>query len=152
MLLIATFTLLILHTLGVTDTGVRMDFKTISRGVWSGYTSQAYYVIQDAEEWARIWNLHQQIFIPSTPPPPIDFSNATVIAVFMGECRTTGYSIGVEEIIDTGLTVIVKVEKIYPGKGCVVGMALTHPYHMVQTSKIGKHVIFETSEKTVNRS
>ena len=150
LLIIVAFTFLTLHTLGLIGTGARMDFKTISKGVWSGHTSQAYYAIQDAEEWTRVWNQHQQIFIPPTPPPTIDFSNATVIAVFMGECRTTGYSIEVKEIIGTGLTVIVKVEKVYPGKGCVVGMALTHPYHIVQTNKINKHVIFETSEITVN--
>ncbi|MEM0357520.1 MAG: protease complex subunit PrcB family protein [Candidatus Bathyarchaeia archaeon] len=85
-------------------------------------------------------------------PPEIDFSTATVIAVFMGQCPTTGYSIEVEEIIDTGLTVVVKVEKVYPGKNCVAGEALTYPYHIVKTSKINKQVIFQTFERTVNCS
>lgn len=68
----------------------------------------------------------------------------------MGECRTTGYSIEVKEVIDTGLTIVVKVEKTCPGKDCVVGEALTHLYHIIKTNKIGKHVIFQTSERTAN--
>lgn len=145
---------LVLHALGLTNTGTRLDFQTISKGVWSGHTGRAYYVIQNAEDWVRIWNQHQQILLPYRPPyeppPEIDFSEATVIAVFMGECRTTGYSIEVKEVIDTGLTIVVKVEKTCPGKDCVVGEALTHPYHIIKTNKIGKHVIFQTSERTAN--
>ncbi|MEM3704112.1 MAG: protease complex subunit PrcB family protein [Candidatus Bathyarchaeia archaeon] len=148
--LIAMFALLALHTLDVTSTGAKMGFKTISKGVWSGHTSQSYYVIQDADEWARVWNEHQQIFTPQRSPPDIDFSEATVIAVFMGQCPTTGYSIEVREVIDTGLAVIVKVEKTYPGRGCIVGEALTNPYHIVQTGKISRNVIFEFSTRTVN--
>lgn len=148
----AATTVLVLHALGITNTGVRLEFQTISKGAWSGHTSHAYYVIQDMEDWWRIWRQHQQIFVPPRPPPEIDFSTATVIAVFMGQCPTTGYSIEVEEIIDTGLTVVVKVEKVYPGKNCVVGEALTYPYHIVKTSKINKQVIFQTFERTVNCS
>ncbi|GEM_PF-1077733 len=149
-LYVIAITVLVLHTLGITNTGARLEFQTIAKGVWSGHGNHAYYVIQDSDDWISVWSQHQQIFIPQHPPPEIDFSKAAVIAVFMGECRTTGYSIEVKEIIDTGLTIIVKVEKVYPGKNCIVGLALTCPYHIIQTSKINKHVIFQTSERTVN--
>jgi hypothetical protein len=36
------------------------------------------------------------------------------------------------------------VEKIYLGKGCGMGMAITHPYHIVKVYKIDKYVTFET--------
>jgi len=147
---ITVITVLVLHALGITNTGARLEFQTVDIGFWSGHVNHAYYVVQDSADWIRIWNQHQQIFIPQHPPPEIDFSKATVIAVFMGECRTTGYGIGVQEIIDTGLTVVVKVVKVYPGKNCIVGEALTHPYHIVKTSKIDKHVIFQTSETATN--
>lgn len=148
----AATTILVLHALGITNTGVRLEFQTISKGAWSGYTSHAYYVIQNMEDWRRVWRQHQEIFIPLRPPPEIDFSETTVIAVFMGPCPTTGYDIEVKEIIDTGFTVVVKVERVYPGKNCVVGEALTYPYHIVKTSKINKQVVFQTSERTVSCS
>lgn len=151
-LLTAVTAILVLHTFGVTNTGARLEFQTIDKGGVSGHTSQAYYVIQNVGEWERIWNQHQQIFIPQLPSPEIDFSETTVIAVFMGECRTTGYSIEVKEVIDTGLTIVVKVEKVYPSKNCVVGQALTYPHHIIKIGKIGKHVIFQTSERMANCS
>lgn len=151
---IAVTTVLVLHVLGITNTGARLEFQTISKGSWSGHVNHEYYVIQNIEDWTRVWNQHQQVLIPysppSEPPPEIDFSKATIIAVFMGECPTTGYSIEVKEVIDTGLTIVVKVEKVYPGKGCMVGEALTYPYHIIETSKISKQVIFQTSERAAN--
>lgn len=148
----AVTTVLVLHALGVTNNGVRLEFQTIGKGVWSGHAGHAYYVIQNIEDWQRVWNQHQQCFVPQCPPSEVDFSEATVVAVFMGECPTTGYGIEVKEIIDTGLTVVIKVEKAYPDKNCVVGEALTHPYHIVKTGKISKQVIFQTFERETSCS
>lgn len=149
-LLVATIAILVMHALGITNTGTRLDFQTIDKGAWSGHTEQAYYVIQNLEEWVHVWNQHQQIFIPQHPHPEINFSEATVIAVFMGMCRTTGHSVEVKEVIDTGLTIVVKVEKVHPGKNCIVGLALTYPYHIIKICKINKHVIFQTTERIAN--
>jgi hypothetical protein len=84
---------------------------------------------------------------PQDPLHEIDFSEKTVIAVFMGTCLTTGYEIEVKQVIDTGLSIVVKVEKIHPGEECVVGESLTNPYHMVEVDKISKHIIFDTSTR-----
>jgi hypothetical protein len=89
---------------------------------------------------------------PQDPLPVVDFSKTTIIAVLMGTCPTTGYEIEVKEIIDTGLSVVVKVEKTYPGEGCVVGQMITHPYHIVKVDKIGKYVIFDTSTRVIECS
>ncbi|MFP3984569.1 MAG: protease complex subunit PrcB family protein [Candidatus Bathyarchaeia archaeon] len=37
----------------------------------------------------------------------------------MGQCTTTGHAIEIKEIIDTGLSLVVKVEKLHPGSGCM---------------------------------
>lgn len=85
--------------------------------------------------------------IPPNPPPETDFSEKTIIAVFMGTRMTTGYAIEVKAILDTGLLIVVKVEMTYPGRECVVGEAITHAYHLVKTDKINKSVIFDTSTR-----
>ncbi|KPV64042.1 MAG: hypothetical protein AOA65_1072 [Candidatus Bathyarchaeota archaeon BA1] len=137
-----------LHTAGVTGTGKRIEFQSISKGYYSGHTNPAYYVIQNADQWKDLWNQHTKIMLPQHPPPEVNFSKTTIIAVFMGQFSTGGYEIEVKEMIDTGLSVVVKVEKIYPGKGCIVTEAFSQPYHIVRVDKIDKHVIFNTSART----
>jgi len=136
---------IVLHTFGVTGTGRRLEFQTVGMGgVFSGHVNSAYYVVNDADEWGDIWKMHMQIMFPQPSLPDVDFSRSTIIAVFMGQCLTTGYGIEVKEVIDTGLSVVVKVQQTYPGKGCVVGEMITYPYHIVRVDKIDKHILFST--------
>jgi len=141
-------TVLILHTFGVTGTGTRIEFQTVGKGSVSGHENSAYHVVNDADQWADIWNKHGKIMLPQPSPPDVDFSRSTIIAVFMGGPLTTGYGIEVKEIIDTGLSVIVKVEKTHPDKECVTGRILTYPYHIVKADKIGKPILFSTITST----
>jgi len=137
-------TVLILHTFGVTGTGTRIGFQTVVKGSVSGYENSTYCVINDADQWADIWNKYGRIMLPQPSLPDVDFSRSTIIAVFMGQCLTTGYGIEVKEIVDTGLSVVVKIEKTYPGKGCAVGEMLTYPHHIIKVDKIGKYILFNT--------
>jgi len=126
----------------------QMEFQTIEKGYFSMRRSPAYYVIQTEDEWTNIWN-HHDISIPQRSPPEIDFSKSTVIAVFMGEFNTGGYGIEIKNILDTNQSVVIKVEKTYPGKGCCVIEAFTYPYHIAKTDKISKEITFDTVERTI---
>jgi len=128
--------------------GSQMDFQSISKGYYSGHRKRAQYVIQDDEEWTKAWNQHMSIRDPRPSPPKVDFSNTTVLAVFMGEFPTGGHAIEIKEVIDKGNLVIVKVEETYPGKGCIVTEAFSQPYHIIRVSKIDKEIVFETVKKT----
>lgn len=125
-----------------------IKFQTIDKGYNSGHENPAYYVINDAAEWTEIWNQHTQNLLPQPTPPSVDFLNTTVIAVFMGQFNTGGYEIEVKEIIDTGPSVTVKVEKTYPSEDCIVTQAFSQPYHIVKLDKIDKQVTFDTLTKT----
>jgi len=127
----------------------KVEFVTVDTGYSSGHISPAYYVIQEAETWAGVWNQHVQFMLDPMPPPPIDFSEHTIIAVFMGEVSTGGYAIRVLDIVDAGSSIIVNVEKTEPGPGSVVTQALTQPFHMVQIAKTDKPVYFETVTKII---
>jgi len=129
-----------------------MEFQTISKGHVSGHKNSAYYVIENESEWAVVWNHHASVYWPSQPPPEIDFSKTIIIAVFMGEFLTGGYGIEIKEVINTPQCVIVKVEKTYPGEGCVVTAALSQPYHIVKMDKVFKEITFETVERTIKCS
>ena len=93
-----------LQYFGVTSVGFRIGFQTIRKGTRDGKDS-GYYVIQNAEQWNEIC---KRVFPPDAVPE-INFSNTTVIAVFMGLRPTAGYAIEVKEITDTIFRVVVKV-------------------------------------------
>jgi len=127
----------------------RLDFTTISVGCHSGHTNLAYYVIQDNQAWVELWNQHMQFFVDPLPPPEVDFSVNTVVALFMGEARTGGYALRVYEIVDVGSSIMVKMEKTEPDPRCIVPQMLTQPYHIVQIAKTDKPITFDISTKTI---
>lgn len=113
--------------------GKIVDFETISKGYYSSQKKASNYAINDIERWTEIWNLAGEI----------DFSKETVIAVFMGEFPTGGFSIEIKEIREDDDKIIVRVETASPEPGSPVTQALSQPYHIVKTRKILKSVIFE---------
>jgi len=126
------------------ETG-KMSFETLAKGHYSGHKSSGNLVINDPDTFTQVWNLTFAGRSPFTPVPETDFSNATVIAAFMGEFSTGGYSIEIKEMTGYPDKVIVSVERTSPEPGSPVTMALTQPYHIVKTEKITKPVVFEES-------
>jgi len=72
--------------------------------------------------------------------PEIDFDKYTLIAVFMGESPTSGYSITVDKIIEETKVVKIHLTEITPGKNCIVNQVFTYPYQVVEVPKISKDV------------
>lgn len=133
---------LVLQTLGYTGIGIRVNFLTISKGRNSGFETTEHRVIQDNTAWANLWNLTPQTYPTPDPPPQVNFSEKMIIAVSMGIRPTTGYEIEIKEIIDTGLTVVVKIQNTYPTEA--VFEMMTSPYHIVEIEKISKPIVFNT--------
>lgn len=116
-----------------TQNNKKIDFETISKGHYSNYKEPGNYFINNDEELES-----QGVNIPE-----INFSQVSIIAVFMGEFNTGGYSIEITEIIEKENEIIVKVNKIYPEPGSLLTQALSQPYHIIKTKKINKKVVFE---------
>jgi len=132
---------LVLHAYGVIGTGIRLEFQTLKKGSYGGPTSSGYYLINNLDEWTEVFE--------KSPQPEINFSKTTVIAVFTGDRNTGGFGIEIKAIIDTGFLVVVKVEQTGPGEDCLVTMAFTSPFHVVEVDKIGKGVRFDTIFRTI---
>ncbi|HXK70733.1 MAG TPA: protease complex subunit PrcB family protein, partial [Caldisericia bacterium] len=66
----------------------------------------------------------------------------TIIAVFMGELPTSGYSINIDKIIEEKMGVKVFLTETMPGKDCQVNQVFTYPYQVVKVPKISKIVDF----------
>jgi len=144
--IVAIVTFLVLHLFGFTGLGSRMEFQTISRGIWSGHGKARYYVIQNIDEWTQVWSKHTQGYIPPDPLPKVNFSKKTVIAVFAGTYPWPKYEIEIREIMDTGLSIVVRVEKVPSGLSYD---AVVTPYHIVKLNKIDKYVIFHMSTREI---
>ncbi|MFP9098512.1 protease complex subunit PrcB family protein [Flavobacterium sp. RHBU_24] len=73
--------------------------------------------------------------------PEADFSKSDVVAVYMGQRNTGGYSITIESMRVDGDTTYLKKKETKPEPGGMVSMALTAPYVIVAIPKTGKVVI-----------
>ena len=124
-----------------------LGFTTISVGTHSGYGSQANLVIQDSQAWVDLWNQHMLFMVEPLPVPEVDFSTNMVVAVFMGVEPTGGYALHIYEVVETGLTIVVKMERTEPGPTCIVPQVLTQPYHMVQIARTEKPVTFDVTTR-----
>jgi hypothetical protein len=139
-----------------------VPFITIDKGTNSYYNSGWYIrgrpelsgvnlVIRDEETWDTFWRKHSQ---GVKPKPEIDFRFYEVYAVMMGRCRSTGYRINVEIILEKwGIYPIptahrfVKVQNYVPSDDTVVIWVLTTPYHIVKVRKSNLGVFFYETER-----
>ena len=133
----------------------KVEFQTIEKGYYCRQNASAYYVIENESEWIVLWNQYihrdpgQLTFVPPGRPV-INFSNTTVIAVFMGECPSGFlYEIEITEIVNPFKSVVVMVEKRYTGPKCGGWTVITQPYHIVKMNKTDMEITFETFEKTI---
>jgi len=133
---------LILQYFGITSIGFRINFQTIIKGLL-GIQGSMIPCNPEREEWAEICG---EIFPTDVVPPEINFSNTTVIAVFMGEKPTSGFAIEVKEITDTIFRVVVKVAWItYAGKAV---LQVFTSFHIIKVEKMNKPVTFQTVSET----
>jgi hypothetical protein len=74
----------------------------------------------------------------------VDFDKNNVVALFMGQKRSGGYSITVQNVNVKDDTAEVLVVKHYPGGGAVT-MALTNPYCIAVIPKTKKVEFFDNT-------
>lgn len=71
----------------------------------------------------------------------INFSLNDVIAIYLGEKSSGGYSVSVESIESTESSLTFFIRERSPGKNCPVTSALTYPVTIIEIEKIGKRVL-----------
>jgi hypothetical protein len=116
-----------------------MEFETIAKGYYSGYKESADLIVTDENTWSTVW---EQAF-GNENAPPVNFSTHMIIATFMGEFNTGGYSIRIKEVVEVENRLVVKIEMKYPKAWDVVSMALSQPYHIVKMPKTDKWITFD---------
>lgn len=117
-----------------TETKTEVKIKQEWKGSYCGYTESSSLVIKDKDQWREIWAKVYALQLPKPDLPEINFEKDMIIAVFMGEHGSGGFSIEIKDIFKTDKEIVVEVEERKPDHGSIVTMALTQPYHIVVIS------------------
>jgi hypothetical protein len=120
-----------------------IPFFTVDRGLHSEIKEAISTVFHSEDGWKRFWRRHA-----ASEPHPIDFSKEMVIAVFMGEQRTGGFSLDIQKVEDKSglLKALVYITK--PDQAAIVPQALTQPYHIIRLQKMYFPVRFTKQSST----
>lgn len=117
------------------------------KGTVSGVSSKQLIVIRDVDTFTETWSEHVAALAPQPAQPTVAFGTDMVIAAFMGERLTGGYTIVIEDVRENDEFLIVDIEMEMPGSNCDVSQSVTQPHHMVLLPDSDKPVQF--SEVTV---
>ncbi|TMI09973.1 protease complex subunit PrcB family protein [Candidatus Bathyarchaeota archaeon] len=131
-------------------------------GGWGGNGQPAYFVINDQSTLSTVWTeefcTSHRIFDPTNPTacvppvPEVNFTERTVLAVFLGEKPTGGYSIQITDVDSRASHLVVTVLTTVPGPYCIVTQAFTSPYQMIWIPKTDQKVLFVSETNVINCS
>lgn len=132
-------------TEGEKNTDANINITLLNEGSHGGFDEAKSLVIKTEEELQKIYTKINMIRRPGLPVPKIDWENEMVIAIFMGEKTTGGYSAKVENIIqnsDNSLEVIVN-EKAPQG---MATMVICQPFYICKVKRNDNEVTFKKVE------
>lgn len=124
-----------------------LEFTTIEKGFFSGFTKRKNWVIKTQEQWLKLWNMHTSTRIPHPPSPVIDFTKNMVLAVFIGQKPTGGFSVEIIRVEKKEDTIVVFFRETKPSPDAEVTAVLTQPYHIIKIKKTDLPVVFKNLEE-----
>ncbi|MNK08420.1 hypothetical protein D3C87_263580 [compost metagenome] len=119
---------------------IRVDaavaFEILKQDAYGGRDTESTVIIKSQDELNKLYKE-----LGWSDVPKIEFTQNNVVALFMGEKRTGGYSIGVKKVSINDDTVTIKVLKTKP-EGMAT-MAISAPYCIVVVPKADKVIVEE---------
>lgn len=115
--------------------------EDLGTGVTSGITTAGLHVLRDQASLDALWRTHMRLQLPMPPAPQIDFEDSMIVAAFVGQKPTGGYSVKIEEIVRIPATadqpgqLVVRTSESIPDGDAMVTQMLTSPFHMVRVEK-----------------
>ncbi|QDV06535.1 hypothetical protein Poly30_20450 [Planctomycetes bacterium Poly30] len=115
--------------------------EDLGTGATSGITAAGLHVVRDQASLDALWKKHMRLQLPTPPAPEIDFEDSMVVAAFVGQKPTGGYSVRIEEIVRMPATanqpgrIVVRTSETLPDEDAMVTQMLTSPFHMVRVEK-----------------
>jgi hypothetical protein len=112
------------------------------RDTQSSWPAAKTLLITDAEEFQKMWREIYRARFPRPDIPDVDFSKEMIIAVFMGQQPTSGYSVEIVEVTEYADKIEVQIVKHRPAPDDVVTEATTSPFCLARVEKIDKPARF----------
>ena len=122
----------------------KADMETIVRDNMSNVDDAKQAVARTPAEWEALWRLHAG---DQAPPPKIDFTKRTVVAVFLGSRPSAGYAVEVSGTKPAGKTLTVEWSEHTPKPGHVSAQVITSPSHLVSIPKFAGEITFRKVER-----
>lgn len=117
-----------------------VPFSVIDSGDYSHLTLAKELVIRDNKQWKYLWLAHTGD--PRKQPPRVNFHTEMVMAFFLGERPTSGYSIHVQRIRVVHDQLLVELTVHYPDPHRQHSMALTQAHTIIKLPSYGLPVKF----------
>lgn len=117
-------------------------FEVLVSGPISDVKEAQIRVVKEQEGLNEIYNYLNQSRSPKLNTPKIDFSDSSLIALFMGEKNYGGYSISVDQIVEKDQELVVYVKETEPS-GKFATAVITQPFCIVKIKKTDKPIKFE---------
>ena len=130
-----------LPTAAVADEGngwKDVSFKPIDSGTHSGVGDSFQIAVTSKEKWEALWKEHR----PGEEVPAVDFDSESVLAVFLGQRPTSGYSAEILSVRAKDASVRVGWREVAPGPNCIVLMVVTVPFTIVRIPVPGAEADF----------
>src|SRR3569623_166090 len=103
--------------------------RSLAQGSYSGIDAQRFEVIEDAASFAALWREHSAFVSPPPPLLPVDFTREVVVAAFIGQRCSGGFSVAIEKLSgDNPVTVEIVIKT--PAADCPVSLALRQPFQL----------------------
>ena len=116
-----------------------ISFTAIAGGTVSGIDEPRQVVVRTTDEWQAVWKEHNG----RTPAPPVDFSAATVVGLFLGSrlaargsrLAAHGGVRGRDHRPQEGDVLVVEYVERTPRPGSFVAQIITSPFHLVSVAR-----------------
>lgn len=119
-------------------------FEQLVQSSIGGYVHPQIKVIKEQKELEETFNYVNKSRKPGFPiPDKINFSRETIVAIFMGQKNTGGYSVSVAKVEEQENKIKIFVTEESPGKNDMVTMAITQPFCIVKVNNADKEFVFE---------
>lgn len=124
-----------------------IPFITLQKGSYSDVSSEQTRIINSSAEWADLWT---QMFPTQMIASAVDFEDRIILAAFLGQKMTGGYSVEIYRITETQNSLEVDIIRKSPGSNCMLSQSISSPYHIVELDRTKKKINFNFESEIID--
>ena len=133
-------------TIGTAEAAFRpaaeqLAWETVASGTQAtGIDGPRYQLITREDQLISMWNQVHASQLQLPPLPQVDFQRETLVAIYLGQRSTGGYSVAVRRVSVEGSDLYLDTEFREPAAGAITTQALTSPWTLVRVLRGGFQV------------